>query len=115
MKPQDQNTCQTIESRLEDTLRHLKYVEPNLRLRGFTGESRSINVDGIFLDAHWFEGSVRHMLDGVVVGLELVAKRCLELEQEVEKDKERIHSVGRSTGSPRNRANGAQSRRPGVR
>jgi hypothetical protein len=67
--------------RLERTLRYLKNAEPNIKHWAVSGDvGRSTEVDGILLNAGSLE---HHMVDGLVLAVVLLAKKCAALEREV--------------------------------
>jgi hypothetical protein len=67
--------------RLEHALRYLKNTEPEIeRWQVFGDIGRSTEVDGILMNA----GSLEHrMVDGLVLAVFLLAKKCAALEKEI--------------------------------
>lgn len=67
--------------RLERALRHLKNAEPEIEhWQEFGDVGRSTEVDGILMNAGSLE---HHMVDGLVLAVFLLAKKCAALEKEI--------------------------------
>jgi hypothetical protein len=67
--------------RLEHALRYLKNAEPEIEhWQEFGDVGRSTEVDGILMNAGSLE---HHMVDGLVMAVFLLAKKCAALEKEI--------------------------------
>jgi len=67
--------------RLEHALRHLKNAEPKIEhWQEFGDVGRSAAIDGVLPNAGSLE---RHMVDGLVLAVHLLAKKCAALERDV--------------------------------
>ncbi|HYL14230.1 MAG TPA: hypothetical protein VEV41_14405 [Terriglobales bacterium] len=63
--------------RLERVLRHLKNAEPEMdHWQSFGNVGRPTEVDGVLLNAGSFNLDGRRMLDGLVLAVSLLAKKC---------------------------------------
>ena len=70
--------------KLEHALRHLKNAEPALEhWMEFGNLGRSTEVSGVLLNAGALNIDARHMVDGLVVAVHLLAKTCTALERRI--------------------------------
>jgi len=67
--------------KLEHVLRHLVHTEPNIEHWQVMEDSRSMEVEGILVNAGSFDNSDKRMLHGLVLAVELLAKKCAALEK----------------------------------
>ncbi len=67
--------------KLEHVLRHLKNAEPAIEhWMEFGNLGRSTEVCGVLLNAGALNSDARHMVDGFVVAVHLLAKSCAAME-----------------------------------
>jgi hypothetical protein len=91
--------------KLEHLLRQLKNAEPAIEHWQEFGEvGRSAEIDGVLANAGALNRDERHMADGLVVAVQLLAKTCAALSGRI--------TALENTSS---RGDGAQSRRPEAR
>jgi len=67
--------------KLEHVLRHLKHTEPDIEHWQQMVDSRSIEIEGLLVNAGSFDNSTNRMLGGLVLAVHLLAKKCAALEQ----------------------------------
>jgi len=67
--------------KLEHVLRHLKHTEPDIEHWQQMVDSRSIEIEGILVNAGSFDNSTNRMLGGLVLAVHLLAKKCAALEE----------------------------------
>jgi hypothetical protein len=80
--------------KLEHVLRHLKHAEPAIEhWQKFGNVDRSAVIDGVLANAGALNRDLPHLVDGLVVAVHLLAKRCAGLEREIQ----RLESWGRMT------------------
>jgi hypothetical protein len=69
-------------TKLEHVLRHLKNAEPTLEnWMEFGDVGRSTEVFGVLLNSGALNNDLRHMVDGLVVAVYLLTKKCVALEK----------------------------------
>jgi len=69
-------------TKLEHVLRHLKNAEPAIEhWQEFGDVGRSTEVDGVLLNSGRLNQDARHMVDGLVLAVYLLAKKCTSLEK----------------------------------
>jgi hypothetical protein len=67
--------------KLEHVLRHLKRTEPDIEHWQQMVDSRSIEIEGILVNAGSFDNSTNRMLGGLVLAVHLLAKKSAALEK----------------------------------
>jgi hypothetical protein len=83
--------------RLEHALRYLKNVEPTILHWEEMGDvHRCTEVDGVVLNCGALNKDVRHMMDGLVLAVHLLAKKSAELQRRL--DGLENHGTNGSTG-----------------
>jgi hypothetical protein len=71
-------------TKLEHTLRQLKNAEPALEhWIEFGNVGRSDEVSGVLLNSGALNKDLRHMVDGLVVAVHLLAKTCAALQRRI--------------------------------
>jgi hypothetical protein len=71
-------------TKLEHTLRHLKNAEPRIEhWMEFGDVGRSTEVHGILLNSGALNKDMRHMVNGLVVAVHLLAKTCDALQRRI--------------------------------
>jgi hypothetical protein len=77
-----------IGMKLEYVLRHLKNAEPKIsHWLEFGDVGRSTEVSGVLLNSGWLNNDMRHMVDGLVLAVYLIAKKLAALERDARDDK----------------------------
>jgi hypothetical protein len=70
--------------KLEHALRHLKNAEPAIEHWMELGEvGRSTEVSGVLLNSGWLNNDIRHTVDGLVLAVYLLAKKCAAMENRI--------------------------------
>jgi hypothetical protein len=71
--------------KLEHVLRHLKNAEPSIEhWMEFGDVGRCAEVDGVLANAGALTHDLRHMVDGLVVIVHLLAKQCAALQRRID-------------------------------
>jgi hypothetical protein len=79
-----EETTMDMGTKLEHALRHLKNAEPAIEhWQEFADVGRSTEVSGVLLNSGWLDNDARHMVDGLVLAVHLLAKKCAALERDV--------------------------------
>jgi hypothetical protein len=79
-----EETTMDMGTKLEHVLRHLKNAEPEIQQwQTFGNVGRSTEVDGVLLNSGRLNKDVPCMVDGLVLAVFLLAKKCAALENEV--------------------------------
>lgn len=72
-------------TKLEHVLRHLKNAEPAIEHWQTFGEvGRSVEIDGVLANAGALNRDTRHLVNGLVVSVHLLAKTCAALRKRIE-------------------------------
>jgi hypothetical protein len=83
-----EETTMDMGAKLEHVLRHLKNAEPVIEQWQKCGDvGRSTEVSGVLLNSGWLNNDMRHMVDGLVLAVYLLAKKCATLEKNSESQK----------------------------
>lgn len=70
--------------KLEHVLRHLKNAEPAIEhWMEFGDIGRCTEASGVLLNSGWLSKDVRHLVDGLVLAVHLLAKTCAAQEKRI--------------------------------